>query len=126
MVVHEKTDFGPRSLTAFTAKPLSLIWLLGGLFFVFSLFVGTEALAAKMRGDAVDGFTTVILLILITGSAVLAAICILSVYIRQIFHEVKRRPRYLIGDRALPSRGNGTADTRQRLRRGRDTDKDDA
>jgi dolichol-phosphate mannosyltransferase len=53
----------------------------------------------KFTGNAVTGFTTVNLLILITGSAVLAAICILSVYIRQIFYESKGRPRYLVSER---------------------------
>jgi dolichol-phosphate mannosyltransferase len=54
----------------------------------------------KLAGQAMTGFTTVILLILVTGASVLAAICLLSVYLRQIFHEAKARPRYLISERA--------------------------
>ncbi len=87
------------SLSAYTAKPLSLIWLMGLLFAAFSLGVGGEALWMKFQDKAVSGFTTVILLILITGAAILGSICLLSLYIRQIFHEVKNRPRYLVGER---------------------------
>ncbi len=87
------------SLSAYTAKPLSLIWVLGALFGLFALLVGGEALWAKFTGAALTGFTTVVLVVLITGAAVLASVCLLSLYIRQIFHEVKQRPRYLIGER---------------------------
>ncbi len=88
------------SLTAYTSKPLSLIWVLGLLFFLFAVVMGGEALWMKLSGQALTGFTTVILLILVTGAAILAAICILSVYIRQVFHEAKGRPRYLVSQRA--------------------------
>ncbi len=100
------------SMTAYTSKPLYIIWLLGLLFFLFALVMGGEAMLSKLRGDAMDGFTTVILLILITGSAVLASICLLAVYLRQVFHEIKRRPRYIISEYAGSGKGaasgNGT------------------
>ncbi|MDR1490624.1 MAG: glycosyltransferase family 2 protein [Desulfovibrio sp.] len=87
------------SITAFSSKPLTLIWLLGLVFFLFSILVGAETLWKYFTGQAMDGFTTVILLILVTGASILSAICILSVYIRQNFHELKGRPRYLISER---------------------------
>jgi glycosyltransferase involved in cell wall biosynthesis len=88
------------SLTAFSAKPITLIWLLGFCFFIFALIVAGEALWMHFSGQAMTGFTSVILLILVTGTSILAAICIVSVYIRQNFHEIKGRPRYLISERA--------------------------
>ncbi|GHV53452.1 glycosyltransferase [Deltaproteobacteria bacterium] len=88
------------SLTSFSAKPLTIIWVLSFLLIVFFLFVGGEALWTYAGGRAVTGFTTVILLILLTGSAILVSICVLSVYIRQIFYESKARPRYLVSERA--------------------------
>ncbi len=100
------------SMTAYTSKPLYLIWLMGLLFFVFSVVMGGEALVMKLRGQAMDGFTTVILLILITGSAILASICLLAIYLRQVFHEVKRRPRYIISERA-----GGAENTKSRARK---------
>ncbi len=86
------------SLSAYTAKPLFLILLMGAFFCAFALLMGSEALWMKFHGKAVTGFTTVILLILITGAAVLGSICLLSLYVRQIFHEVKQRPRYLVSE----------------------------
>ena len=85
-----------NALTSFTSTPLHLISLVSILFFTSSLFVGGLALYEKFRGTAVDGFTTVILLILITGSLVMFGLGQLGLYIEQIFDEVKRRPHYVI------------------------------
>ncbi len=86
------------SLSSYTSKPLSLIWMLGFLFVVLSVILGSEVLWNKISGQAMSGFTTVILLLLITGASVLGSICLLSLYVRQIFHEVKLRPRYLVSE----------------------------
>ncbi len=88
------------SLSAYSAQPLSLIWLMWGCFVALSLVMGAEALWTKFQGIATSGFTTVILLVLITGTCILASICLLSLYVRQIFHEVKSRPRYLVSEYA--------------------------
>ena len=104
------------SLSAYTSRPLGLIWILSLLFAVFAVLVGGEALWTKFHGQAVTGFTTVILLILITGTAVLGSVCLMAVYIRQIFHEVKERPRYLISENT--KNGRATARVRERAVRG--------
>ncbi|MDR1778046.1 MAG: glycosyltransferase family 2 protein [Desulfovibrio sp.] len=88
------------SLTAYSARPLSIVFVLFLLFCLFSVLTGGEALLTWLRGEAMTGFTTVILLILISSASILAAICVLGLYIRQIFYEAKRRPRYLVSERA--------------------------
>lgn len=86
------------SLSAYTTRLLFLVWGLTGLFGLFALGVAGEALWMKFHGSAMSGFTTVILLILISTASVLVSICLISLYIRQIFHEVKGRPVYLVGE----------------------------
>ncbi len=86
------------SLSAYTTRLLVLIWGLSIGFAVFALGVGGEALWMKFQGLAMSGMTTVILLILISTASILAAMCLLSLYVRQIFYEVKCRPLYLISE----------------------------
>lgn len=86
------------SLTGFSAKPLIIIWFLTFIFFVFALLIGGDAIISKFMGKSVGGFSTLILVILLTGVAILSCFCVLSAYIRQIFYEVKNRPRYLISE----------------------------
>lgn len=86
------------SMTAFSGKPLLLIGIITLLFYGLSFFVGCEALWSYATGHAHSGFTTVILLILLTGSAILTGLCIMSAYIHHAFVELKGRPRYLLAE----------------------------
>lgn len=47
-------------------------------------------------GHALEGFTTVILLLLIIGSIIMISLGIIGCYISKIYEEVKGRPRYLV------------------------------
>lgn len=85
-----------NSITSFTAYPLQIVTLLGGLTFLVSLVIGGMALFDKLSGAAVDGFTTVILLILIIGSVLMFSVGLIGIYVGRIYEEVKRRPGYLI------------------------------
>jgi len=84
------------AITIFSSIPLQIITLLGILTFNISLILSTIALYHKYTGVAVSGFTTVILLILFIGSALMIALGIIGNYIAHIYHEVKQRPSYLI------------------------------
>ncbi len=89
-----------RAITSFSSLPLQLVTSLGIVFFLGAVPLGIEALYLKLRGDAVDGFTTVILLLLIIGSTLMVSLGIIGTYIARIFEEVKGRPRYIIADSA--------------------------
>ena len=88
------------ALTAFSAAPLRLITFAGGLFALFSLGLGVQTLYRKLAGSAVDGFTTVILLQLITGSLIMLGLGIIGEYLARIYDETKARPRYIVQDLA--------------------------
>ena len=56
---------------------------------IFATVIGGDTLISKMMGKSVGGFSTLILVVLITGVAILSCFCVLSAYVRQIFYEVK-------------------------------------
>ena len=85
-------------LTAFSSLPLHLITLLGCLFLVSAVPIGLQALYLKFIGRAVDGFTTVIVLLLIIGGLLMISLGIIGLYLARIYEEVKGRPRYLISE----------------------------
>ncbi len=87
------------AVTSFSSAPLHLVTLLGGCFLVFSLALGAQTLYRKLTGTALDGFTTVILVLLITGSALMIGLGIIGEYIARIYEEVKGRPRYVVSER---------------------------
>lgn len=90
--------YGMRNLLSFTSAPLHLVTLLGCAFGLFAIVLGAQTLWNWVRGIAVEGFTTVILLLLVQGSAVMIALGMIGLYLSQIHREVKHRPRYIIAE----------------------------
>lgn len=87
------------ALTGFSTGALHLITLLGLVSLVVSIVIGSISLYHKLVGVAVDGFTTVILIVLLLGSFIMVGLGIIGIYLEQIFTEVKGRPPYLIDQR---------------------------
>lgn len=85
-----------KSLTSFSALPLQLVTGLGLINLAFAVPLGIQTLYRWWTGNAVEGFTTIILLQLIQGSITMIAIGILGLYLARVSEEVKRRPRFLI------------------------------
>ena len=84
------------SISSYSAAPMQIVTALGGLFLLSSVVLGIQTLVRWARGNAADGFTTVILLLLFTGSILMIALGLMGYYIAQLFLESKGRPRYLV------------------------------
>jgi polyisoprenyl-phosphate glycosyltransferase len=84
------------AITSFTALPLQLITLVGILSSFFALLLGIQTLYHKFMGNAVEGFTTVIILLLFFGSVITLGLGIIGAYLSKIHDEVRNRPRYLV------------------------------
>ncbi len=91
-----RINLAVRALTAFTPIPLLLIWLTALALFLLGAILGSQVLFLKLSGQAVSGFTTVILLQLIIGGMVTLNLALIATYLYRIYQEVKRRPRYII------------------------------
>ena len=87
-----------NAITSYTSVPLHCITLFGIIMFLGAVVLGVQTLFMKLSGRASDGFTTVILLLLIIGSAIMTSLGIIGIYLTKIYKEVKARPRYLISD----------------------------
>ena len=55
-------------------------------------------ISAKDGHRAADGFSTVILLLLIIGSILMLCIGIMGYYLSKIYEEIKQRPRYIVSE----------------------------
>lgn len=84
------------NIVSFTTAPLQLVTLLGAGVFVASVVLGVWSLWQKLTGQALEGFTTVILLQLMIGSALMFCLGIIGYYIAKIYEEIKDRPRYIL------------------------------
>ena len=82
--------------TSFSTLPLQLVTVMGMISILFSVVLAVQTLVKFLMGTAVEGFTTVILLILIIGGFLMLSLGIIGHYIARIYEEVKGRPKYII------------------------------
>lgn len=94
--------------TAFSTLPLQMVTLMGVICILFSVILAIQTLVKYFMGTAVEGFTTVILLILIVGGFIMISLGILGHYLARIYEEVKGRPKYIIKQVTDNIRGNVT------------------
>ena len=85
-----------NAILSYTSKPLYLTLFSGIVFLIFAIVLGIQTLFNYFSGHAISGFSTVILLLLITGSMVMLSLGIIGAYISRIYEEIKDRPRYII------------------------------
>ena len=84
------------NIVSFSSAPMQLVTGAGVFMFLLAIVLGIQTLVHYFTGNAVEGFTTVILLLLLIGSILMISLGIIGYYISKIYEEVKGRPRYLI------------------------------
>lgn len=92
-------QYAVKNIVSFSTVPMQCVTVAGVLVFFMAIILGIQSLVKYFSGHAVEGFTTVILLILIIGSIIMISLGIIGYYIAKIYEEVKGRPRYLIEKR---------------------------
>lgn len=84
------------NVTSFSTLPLQMVTVMGMVSILLSLILFVQTIVRYLMGTAVEGFTTVILLILIVGGLLMLSLGVIGHYIARIYEEVKARPKYII------------------------------
>ena len=87
------------NIVGYSTAPMQIVTGAGIVVFLLAVVLGIQTLARYCTGHAVEGFTTVILLILLIGSVVMFSLGVIGYYIARIYEEVKGRPKYIISKR---------------------------
>lgn len=90
--------YAVTNIAAYSSLPMQFVTWAGFFSLILSVILGIQTLVRYCTGHAVEGFTTVILLILLLGSIVMISLGIIGYYIAQIYEETKARPRYIISE----------------------------
>lgn len=84
------------NVTSFSTVPLQMVTVMGTASILFSFILAVQTFVKYLMGTAVEGFTTVILLVLIIGGFIMISLGMIGHYLARIYEEVKGRPRYII------------------------------
>ena len=94
--------YAVKNISSFNAYPMQFVTFMGMIFFVLSLILGGITIYQFITNRSLEGFTTVILLLLIIGSVIMFSLGIIGYYIGKIYEEIKQRPIYLIEEEISP------------------------
>ena len=83
-----------NGITAFSVKPLYVVFNIGMLFLVIAFGIAVYVAYALITGTAVPGWSSLILSIWLVGGFILISMGIIGAYVGKIFTEVKQRPLY--------------------------------
>ena len=91
-------------ITSLSVKPIRLITGLGVIISVLAFLLILYALISWIAGRAVAGWTSNLIVVALLGGIQLISLGVIGEYVGKIFLETKRRPRFIISERA----GEGT------------------
>lgn len=87
-----------NGITAFSVRPLFIIYNIGILFLIIAFLIGCYVAYSFLFGYVEPGWASLIISIYLVGGFVLMSIGIIGTYIGQIYTEVKGRPLYHVQD----------------------------
>lgn len=87
---------GIHAITSFSALPLQIVTIIGILFAVGAGAMSVYTIYEWWIGEALEGFTTIILLLLFIGATLMISLGIIGQYIARIYEEVKERPHFVV------------------------------
>jgi polyisoprenyl-phosphate glycosyltransferase len=98
------------AVTGFSSAPLRLASYAGMLFALMAFLVTVYSLANWMMGTTVEGWTSLIVVVLVIGSVQLFVLGMMGEYIGRLYNQSKQRPLYIVSDvvgdlQAIPARG---------------------
>lgn len=94
--LHKMLRLAVNGITAFSVRPLYIIYNIGILFLIVAFLIGGYVTWSLIAGHAVQGWASLMLSIWLVGGFVLISMGIMGTYIGQIYSETKRRPLYHI------------------------------
>ena len=92
-------SYAVSNIVGYSTAPMQIVTGAGIVVFLLAIVLGIQTLVRYCTGHAVEGFTTVILLILFIGSVIMISLGIIGYYIARIYEEVKGRPKYIISEK---------------------------
>jgi polyisoprenyl-phosphate glycosyltransferase len=93
--------FAFDGITSFSTLPLKFATWTGYVTAVLAVLYLIYVLVAKLLGQTVQGWTTIMVAMLFIGSVQLICLGILGEYLGRVFNEVKPRPMYVV-EETLP------------------------
>ena len=84
------------NISAYSTAPMQIVTVLGLIMLFITAVFGVWAFVDKISGRALEGMTTVILILIFIGSIMMISLGIIGYYVARIYEEIKGRPKYIV------------------------------
>ncbi len=84
------------NISAYSTAPMQLVTVLGVIMLIITAIFSVWALVDKISGRALEGMTTVIIILIFIGSIMMISLGIIGYYVARIYEEIKGRPKYIV------------------------------
>lgn len=89
-------NFFESALISFSSIPLRIASILGLVAIIFDLILLAHVLIEKFKGQAIPGWTAIMIAVLFIGSVQLFCVGIIGMYLNTVYDQSKGRPNYII------------------------------
>lgn len=89
-------NFAIEGITSFSIRPLRIISVVGVICIFISVILIIYGLHAFIVGNAIPGWTSIIVSLWFIGGIIIISMGVIGEYIGKIYKEVKNRPRYFV------------------------------
>ena len=86
------------NISSYSTAPMQIVTVLGFIMLFITAVFGVWALVDKISGRALEGMTTVIIILIFIGSIMMISLGIIGYYVARIYEEIKGRPKYIVSD----------------------------
>ena len=86
---------------SFSSVPLRIVSCMAGISVLGAIFVLVWSIAQFVCGNAIPGWTSLMVSLWMIGAMVLVSLSVIGAYVERIFIESKARPRYILSDRLV-------------------------
>ena len=88
--------YAVSNISAYSTAPMQIVTVLGLMMLAITAIFSLWALIDKICGRALEGMTTVIIILIFIGSIMMISLGIIGYYVARIYEEIKGRPKYII------------------------------
>ena len=92
------------NFSAYSTAPMQIVTVLGFMMLMITAIFSVWALIDKICGRALEGMTTVIIILIFIGSIIMISLGIIGYYVARIYDEIKGRPKYIISSSCRSSK----------------------
>lgn len=102
-------SFAWKGITACSAAPLRLAGFMSFILMLAALAYTCVSLFKYVMGETIQGWTSMIIVVLLLGSVQLFCLALMGEYIAKMFAEVKNRPRYIVDKKLWHGQSTSTS-----------------